>query len=83
VVSRLRLGDGLVARTQSPDADETPPDVALHRGRTGPAIDFSGKSVLRPGLLDGYWSFYAERRGAASVLASDDATQNWAGKPGA
>jgi tRNA (mo5U34)-methyltransferase len=41
-------------------------------------IDFRGKSVLEIGAWDGYWSFYAERRGAASVLATDDVTQNWA-----
>jgi len=40
-------------------------------------IDFTGKSVLDIGCWDGKWSFYAERRGAARVLASDDATQNW------
>lgn len=41
-------------------------------------IEFTGKSVLDVGCWDGYWSFYAERRGAANVLATDDATQNWA-----
>jgi tRNA (mo5U34)-methyltransferase len=40
-------------------------------------IDFRGKSVLEVGAWDGYWSFYAERRGAAVVVATDDATQNW------
>lgn len=40
-------------------------------------IDFAGKSVLEVGAWDGYWSFYAERRGARSVLATDDASQNW------
>ena len=40
-------------------------------------IDFTGKSVLDIGCWDGYWSFYAERRGAGSVLATDDETQNW------
>ena len=40
-------------------------------------IEFSGKSVLDVGCWDGYWSFYAERRGARSVLAADDITQNW------
>jgi tRNA (mo5U34)-methyltransferase len=40
-------------------------------------IDFAGKSVLDIGCWDGYWSFYAERRGSRSVLASDDASQNW------
>jgi tRNA (mo5U34)-methyltransferase len=41
------------------------------------AVDFNNKSVLDVGAWDGYWSFYAERRGAASVLATDDLTQNW------
>ncbi len=40
-------------------------------------IDFRHKSVLEVGAWDGYWSFHAERKGAGSVLASDDATQNW------
>jgi tRNA (mo5U34)-methyltransferase len=40
-------------------------------------IDFRGKSVLDIGCWDGYWSFYAERRGAAEVLATDDFSQNW------
>ena len=34
------------------------------------AVPFHGKSVLDIGCWDGYWSFYAERRGAASVLAT-------------
>ena len=34
------------------------------------------------GCWDGYWSFYAEQRGAARVLATDDASQNWAGSAG-
>ena len=46
------------------------------------AIDFQGKSVLDIGCWDGYWSFYAERRGARTVLATDDCTQNWAGSAG-
>lgn len=41
------------------------------------AVDFRGKSVLDIGAWDGYWSFYAEKRGARSVLASDDLGQNW------
>lgn len=45
-------------------------------------IDFSGKSVLEIGCWDGFWSFYAERRGAKSVLATDDVTQNWASGAG-
>lgn len=46
------------------------------------SIDFAGKTVLDIGCWDGYWSFYAERRGAAHVLATDDASQNWAGSKG-
>lgn len=45
-------------------------------------IDFAGKTVLDIGCWDGYWSFYAERRGASHVLATDDASQNWAGSKG-
>lgn len=41
-------------------------------------IDFKGKTVLEIGSWDGYWSFHAERAGAAAVLATDDRTQNWA-----
>ena len=42
------------------------------------SIDFQGKRVLDIGCWDGYWSFYAERRGASQVLATDDVSQNWA-----
>ena len=41
-----------------------------------------GKTVLDIGCWDGFWSFYAERRGAKHVLATDDRTQNWAGSAG-
>ncbi len=34
-------------------------------------IDFQGKTVLDIGCWDGLWSFEAERRGAAEVLATD------------
>ncbi len=40
-------------------------------------VDFTDKAVLDIGCWDGYWSFYAERRGARSVLATDDHSQNW------
>lgn len=46
------------------------------------AIDLAGKSVLDIGCWDGYWSFYAERRGARSVLAADDRSQNWSAARG-
>jgi tRNA (mo5U34)-methyltransferase len=45
-------------------------------------IVFAGKTVLDIGCWDGYWSFYAERRGAVRVLATDDQTQNWGGSAG-
>ncbi len=40
-------------------------------------VDFRGKSVLDIGCWDGYWSFYAERKGASYVLATDMNTQRW------
>ena len=56
------FGDGLRAVTKS--------DAALHRRfwkfieMRLDTIDFKGKTVLDIGCWDGYWSFYAERRGA-------------------
>lgn len=70
------FGGGLKARSDTPD-------VEAHRRvwrfieRNLDPVDFAGKSVLDVGAWDGYWSFYAERRGADSVLATDDCTQNW------
>ncbi len=70
------FGNGLRSVTKS--------DTALHRtfwkfieSRLD-TIDFTGKTVLDIGCWDGYWSFYAERRGAKRVLATDDVSQNWA-----
>lgn len=40
-------------------------------------VDFRGRSVLDIGCWDGKWSFLAEQRGAASVLATDDNSQHW------
>ncbi len=71
------FGNGLRARSCTPD-------VRPHRRvwsfleRQLEAVDFRGKTVLDTGCWDGYWSFYAERRGAKSVLATDDRSQNWA-----
>jgi tRNA (mo5U34)-methyltransferase len=71
------FGDGLKARSKSPD-------VGYHRAlwrfieQQLDRVDFRDKTVLDVGCWDGYWSFYAERRGARSVLATDDRTQNWA-----
>src|SRR5439155_9488823 len=71
------FGDGLVARSHHENVDIVRLvwrfiEQQLDR------LDFRGKSVLEIGAWDGYWSFYAERRGAAVVVATDDATQNWA-----
>ena len=71
------FGGGLQARSRTPDIEN-------HRSlwrfieQNLEAVDFRGKTVLEIGSWDGYWSFYAERRGAKEVLASDDLTQNWA-----
>ena len=68
---------GLRASTETPDKD-------FHRSvwrlieRNLDKVDMQDKSVLDIGCWDGYWSFYAERRGARSVLATDDVSQNWA-----
>jgi tRNA (mo5U34)-methyltransferase len=75
------FGHGLKAQSRTPD-------VEWHRRnwqfveRQLDAVDFRGKSVLDVGCWDGYWSFFAEKRGAASVLAVDDFSQNWASADG-
>ena len=75
------FGNGLAAKPSTPD-------VVGHRrvwrfiDECLAAVDFRGKSVLDIGCWDGYWSFYAERHGAASILATDDVTQNWASGEG-
>ena len=81
MVSRVRLRHGLKAETKIPEA-------GTHRALWGfiegelDTVDFTGKSVLDIGCWAGYWSFYAERRGADYVLASDDASQNRFGAEG-
>jgi predicted nicotinamide N-methyase len=40
-------------------------------------VDFAGKTVLDIGCWDGQWSFLAENRGAARLLATDDCSQHW------
>jgi len=75
------FGHGLRAHSKTPD-------VEWHRRqwqfveRQLEQVDFRGKSVLDVGCWDGYWSFFAERRGAAQVLAVDDFSQNWASAAG-
>jgi tRNA (mo5U34)-methyltransferase len=70
------FGSGLQTRThchQYDDHRRVWKFIESHLAR----VDFRGKSVLDIGAWDGYWSFYAERRGARRVLASDDLGQNW------
>ena len=75
------FGNGLKARSNTSDVEG---HRAIWAGiRAGlDRIDFTGKSVLDIGCWDGYWSFYAEKRGAAEVLATDDISQNWASGQG-
>ncbi len=73
--------NGLKARSQADDAESHRRLWNWIRGELD-GIDFTGKTVLDIGCWDGYWSFYAEQRGAARVLAADDETQNWAGSAG-
>jgi tRNA (mo5U34)-methyltransferase len=62
---RIDLGNGLV----TPGVDDSPRKLAEIRMPS----DLAGKSVLDIGAYDGFFSFEAERRGAARVLAVD----NW------
>lgn len=65
---RIDLGDGLV----TPGRDDSPRKLA----EIGLPDDLTGRSVLDIGAYDGFFSFEAERRGAARVVALD----NW-GEP--
>jgi tRNA (mo5U34)-methyltransferase len=75
------FGNGLVATAKTPDTKYHRQHWDFIRSKLD-CIDFAGKTVLDIGCWDGYWSFYAEKRGAAHVLATDDAAQNWAGDSG-
>jgi tRNA (mo5U34)-methyltransferase len=59
----IDLGGGVVTR----GVDDTP----LRLSRLQFPRDLSGKSVLDIGAWDGFYSFEAERRGAARVVATD------------
>lgn len=69
--------NGLVARTRHRD------DAAFFKlwwsflADQLSSIDLAGKTVIDVGCWDGYFSFLMERRGAKSVLAVDDFSQNW------
>jgi tRNA (mo5U34)-methyltransferase len=75
------FGRGLRARSQTPDI-ETHRRIWRFIEENLDAIDFRDKTVLDVGCWDGYWSFYAERHGTKSVLATDDFSQNWASESG-
>lgn len=65
---RIDLGNGIV----TPGIDDSPRKLeGLHM----PA-DLTGKTVLDIGAYDGFFSFAAERRGAARVLATDKVCWN-------
>jgi tRNA (mo5U34)-methyltransferase len=68
----IEFGDGLRSRPKFPHHD-----IWAAIARFIEPINFVGKSVLDVGCWDGLWSFTAEKRGAASVLASDDNSQHW------
>src|SRR5258707_7607084 len=60
----IDLGHGIV--TKGVDSAQ-----AERLSRLQLPVDLAGKSVLDIGAWDGFFSFEAERRGAASVLATD------------
>lgn len=60
-------------------------DPAARMDRYDFPADLSGKTVLDVGAWDGFWSFEAERRGAARVLATDSfvwSGRTWGSKAG-
>ncbi len=67
----IDLGQGIV----TPGADDT----AARLPKIGMPSDLRGRSVLDIGAWDGFWSFEAERRGAARVVASDHYSWHGAG----
>ncbi|MBN1672369.1 MAG: DUF1698 domain-containing protein [Kiritimatiellae bacterium] len=71
------FGNGVITKARQPYRD-----LWLATERFLDKIDFHGKRVLDIGCWDGYWSFYAERRGAASVLATDLNSQRWVDEGG-
>jgi tRNA (mo5U34)-methyltransferase len=66
----IDLGGGIVTA----GVDDTP----LRLARLGLPASFAGKTVLDVGAWDGFFSFEAERRGAARVVATD--SYSWRGE---
>jgi tRNA (mo5U34)-methyltransferase len=75
------FGDGLVALSKTPDIESHRANWRFIHEQLD-KFDFANKTVLDIGCWDGYWSFDAERRGARSVLAIDDFSQNWSDRRG-
>jgi len=73
--------NGLKARTKTPDAESHRKLWDWMRSELD-RVDFARQTVFDIGCWDGYWSFYAEQRGASRVLAADDKTQNWSENSG-
>ena len=74
---RIDLGNGII----TPGLDKTPEKLKT----IGMPEDLRGKTVLDIGAWDGFFSFEAERRGAARVLAIDSCCWNgpgWGTKAG-
>ena len=67
----IDLGDGIVTPGQK--------DTAAELAHMHLPDDLTGQRVLDVGAYDGFYSFEAERRGAARVLATDSWTWNWPG----
>lgn len=67
----IDLGDGVVTPGQK--------DTAAELAHMHLPDDLTGQRVLDVGAYDGFYSFEAERRGAADVLATDSWTWNWPG----
>ncbi len=73
----IPLGNGIV----TPGLDDTPGRLA----KIGLPKDLTGRTVLDVGAWDGFFSFEAERRGAARVLATDSycwGGEGWGSKDG-
>ncbi|MFN0051269.1 MAG: class I SAM-dependent methyltransferase [Planctomycetales bacterium] len=67
------------------DGRITPGQVAVHALEhlyLFDAVDFRDRTVLDIGCWDGYFSFMAEQRGAARVVALDDPDFRWGGLDG-
>lgn len=67
---RIRIGGVTTPGTEDSDAE---------LARLGLPADLSGRRVLDIGCSDGFYSFEAERRGAADVVAIDDESSLLAG----